>query len=126
MRWIALLSLVALSLAAAGCGGGGQEGDKAKFLGDIRDALDARDAPQSLTNCFVKQVDQRLSDVEVRKAYRTVGNDNASIAEVARAIGPKVIPVMIGGVTACKRQVLQSGEVNRKQVERAFRQLLAP
>jgi hypothetical protein len=114
-------------LVAAGCGGGGQEGNKATFIGGVKDALEARDAPQPLTNCFAKQLDQRLKDAEVEKAYQSLGKgSDASIAEVARAIGPPIIPLMLGGATACKRQLLRSGEVNNHEVNQAFRALMAP
>jgi ABC-type phosphate/phosphonate transport system substrate-binding protein len=87
-RIAALISVLAISVVALGCGQSEEEERRTNFNDDLRTALEAQQVPDTLTDCMVDVVDKTLTDEMIALVPPNVGA--AQIATIVAQSAPQL------------------------------------
>jgi ABC-type phosphate/phosphonate transport system substrate-binding protein len=87
-RIAALVSVLAISIAALGCGQSEEEERRANFKDDLRTSLEAQQVPDTLTDCIIDVVDKTLTDEMIALVPPNVGA--AQMATVVAQSAPEL------------------------------------
>jgi hypothetical protein len=87
-RLAAIAGVLAISVAALGCGQSEEEKRRADFKSDLRTALEAQQVPEALTDCMVDVVDKTLTDELIALVPPDVGA--AQMATIVAQSAPQL------------------------------------
>ena len=126
---IVVLCLVAGGfIAVATLESGDDDRDKASLIDQVVAGLQTRGAVPRFTGCYARQLDRRLTDEEVKGAYRSSPRrtGDAGTLDAQRFITPATIRPFNESGLACARRLVASGHYTRRQVLRKLRRWKPP